>query len=613
GLSEIWRPLRQALGPGCQNSRACVVLRIVGRLKPGVTVEQAETEMDTIAARLAEQYPEANKGVGHTIVPLHDFVVGNIRPALLVLLGAVAFVLLIACANVANLLLARATAREKEIAVRSALGARRSRLVRQLLTESLLLAIIGGAAGLVLAFWLVDLLVAFAPGGTPRLNEIAIDGPMLAFTFVIAMATGLVFGLIPAMQSSSPDLNRSLKENKGTNVGGSSRARNALVVAEVALALVLLIGAGLLVKSFVNLMRVDPGFKPENVLTMNVALPRAKYSESHQVLAFYDQLLNRIRSLPGVEKAAATTSLPLGIVNTDTSFIIEGRPAPQPGEEPGAWYSQVTPDYFAAMGMRLVKGRVFDERDHANSPLVIVINETMARRYWPDEDPIGKRIAGDSGEKPNWREIVGVVADVKHFGLDTEARPTMFFPFSQVPSRAVFLTVRTTSEPMSLVAAVKSQITSLDKDLAASRIATMAEMVSRSVSQPRFVLLLLGVFATLALALAAVGIYGVISYSVTQRTHEIGIRMALGAGSSDVMRLIVGRGMGLTAAGVGIGIVGSLLLTRVMESLLFGVSATDWGTYAVITVMLTLVAMIASYIPARRATRVDPIKALRYE
>jgi putative ABC transport system permease protein len=372
-------------------------------------------------------------------------------------------------------------------------------------------------------------------------------------------------------------------------------------------------GAGLLIKSFVNLMNVDPGFNPDSVLTVNVVPPRVRYPDANRLSAFYDQLLERVKTTPGVQSAAAVSSLPLGGNDSDVSFWIEGRPIPRPDENSVAWYSSVTTDYFSTMRMRLVKGRLFNDRDNRDSTRVLIINETMARRYWPDEDPIGKRITSDDSDKPEWSEVVGVVADVKHFGLSAEARPSMYLPLSQAPARSMFLTIRTTSDPMSFVAAVRSQVSGLDKDLAVSNIATMNEIVSRSVAQPRFVLLLLGLFAGLALVLAAVGIYGVMSYSVTQRTHEIGIRVALGASSKDVVRLVVGQGMGLAVAGVAIGVMASLALTRVMESLLYGVSATDPVTYVVISLMLGVVAVMASVIPARRASKVDPMIALRCE
>jgi putative ABC transport system permease protein len=609
--SELFRPMRQVLSPRC--GRGCVVLRAVARMKPGITFDGARADMSTIAARLSEQYPEANAGIGATLVPLHEQTVGNVRLALMILLAAVAFVLLIACANVANLLLARATARGREIAIRTALGAGRGRLIRQLLTESVLLALLGGALGLLLAFWLVELLVTFSPDGTPRAREIAVDGPMLVFTLGVALVTGVIFGLVPALQASRPDLNQSLKENKGANAsGGGHRIRNVLVVAEIALALVLLVGAGLLMKSFVNLLKVDPGFNAENVLTLRVGLPRTRYPEPHQINGFYSQLIERVKGLPGVGSAGATSTLPLGGSNSDTSFIIEGRPVSAGADGPVAWYSSVTTDYFSALGMRLTRGRLFDERDQEKTTRVVVISQEMARRYWPDEDPIGKRI-GNEGDEPDWTEIVGIVADVKQFGLTIEDRPTMYFPQSQQPSRVMFVAVRGQSDPTALAGAVRGQVSELDKDLAVSQVLSMKEVVSRSVAEPRFTLLLLTVFAGLALVLAAVGIYGVMSYSVTQRRHEIGIRMALGASSGEVLRLVVGHGLVLTAAGVGIGLGAAVALTRVMESLLYGVSATDPLTFAAIALLLTAVAVAASFIPARRATRVDPMIALRYE
>ncbi len=610
--AEIWRPLRPTFPDRC--GRGCYVLRVIARMKPDTTLEGAASEMNGLAARLAAQYPESGMGEAITLVPLQEQIVGNLKPALLILLASVGLVLLIACANVANLLLARATARGKEIAIRSALGARRSRLVRQLLTESLLLAIVGGALGLLLAFWMVDLLVAFAPAGTPRVNEIRMDSTVLGFTVAMTLLTGFIFGLAPALQTTKPDLNSTLKEGKGASSGASGgRIRSLLVVAEVALALILLVGAGLLIKSFIKLRSVDPGFNPENVLTVNVALPATRYPERQQAAVFYAELLEKVKALPGVESAGAASSLPLIGNDTDANFIVEGRPLPQPGNEPAAWYSVVTPDYLRAIGMRLVRGRFFTERDNASSPVAVIISQSMANRFWPDEDPVGKRLGTGDPEKPTWREIVGVVEDVKQFGLDVDARPTMYFSHGQVPSKAMTLTVRASSNPLNLASAVRSQVQSLDPNLAVSDVQTMEELLSTSIAAPRFTMFLLAVFSSLAMILAAVGIYGVISYAVTQRTHEIGIRVALGARSGDVLRLVVGQAVLLTVIGVGAGLVGAFALTRLMESLLFGVSATDPSIFILISVILIGVALGASFIPARRATKVDPMVALRYE
>jgi len=606
---ELWRTLQPGLNPNCQ--RGCVTLRAIARLKPEVTLERARTEMNAIARRIEEQFPDTNKGVGATLIPLHEQLVGNIRQAMLVLLGAVAFVLLIACANVANLMLARSAAREKEMAVRAALGAGRGRIVRQLLTESLLLALVGGTLGLVLAYWMVDLLVRFSPQGAPRVDEIAIDGRVLGFTLGIALLTGVVFGLAPALQVSRTDLNHSLKEGGRDAQSGArgGRLRGALVVAEMALALMLLVGAGLMIKSFVMLQRVDAGFNPDHVLTLNIALPRINYPDRPQIVAFYTQLLDRIKALPGVQSAGLTSSLPLTGNNTDVNFLVEGRPQPPSNQQPAAWYSQVSPDYFRAMGMRLVKGRVFTEQDNEQAPRVVIISETLARRYFPGEDPLGKRI----GSPNNWREIVGVMTDVKHFGLETDARPSMFLADRQSPARFMAVVVRTAGEPLQIASAVRGAVWAGDKNLAVANVTPMTQLVSASIAQPRFILLLLGVFAGVALTLAAVGIYGVMSYSVTQRTREIGVRMALGARPRDVMRLVVGQGLLLTAAGVGIGLGGAVALTRLMNTLLFGVKPTDPVTFAVITLLLTSVALLACYLPARRAMKVDPMIALRYE
>jgi putative ABC transport system permease protein len=612
---ELWRTFRPALGP-VTCGRGCVTVRVMARLKPETTIDGARAEMSALAAGLAEQYPDSNSGVGITIIGLKERVVGETKTALIVLLAAVALVLLIACANVANLLLARASVREKEIAVRAALGAGRLRLIRQLLTESVLLGLIGGVLGLLLAFWMVEFLVRLSPDGTPRVNEIGIDAQVLAFTIAIAVLTGLVFGLVPALQSSKPNLNQTLKEGRGAGEATRRRRlRNVLVVAEIALALMLMVGAGLLMKSFYNLIHVDPGFNATNVVTMRVALPRTRYPERHQPAAFFAQLTERVSGLPGVEAAAGISTLPLGGGGTDSDFIIEGRPEAGPGEQqPVAWYSSVTPAYFNAMGVKLIKGRLFTEQDRADSPRAVIIAETMARRYFPGEEPLGKRIGNRSGPSEIlWREIVGVVADVKHFGLETSARPTMYLPHGQSPARLMILTVRASSDPMNLAAAVRREVTSLDSNLAVSNVRTMEQVVGESVAAPRFTLLLLGIFAGLAMILAAVGIYGVISYSVTQRTHEIGLRMALGAGASDVLKMVVGQGALLALIGVAIGLAGAFGVTRLMSTLLFNVSATDPLTFALIATLLVGVALAASFIPARKAAKVDPMAALRCE
>jgi len=610
--AELWRTLRPVLGPRC--GRGCLTIRVLARLSPGATIDRARSEMSALAAHLAEEYPQANKGVGMTIVGLQEQIVGRFKLALLVLLAAVGLVLLIACANVANLLLARASAREKEFAIRSALGANRRRLIRQLLTESVLLSVTGGTLGLLLAFWMLDALKTLSPQATPRVSEIGIDLPVLGFTLAVALFTGLAFGLVPALQTSKPNLNQTLNEGRGTGDSSRrSRLRSILVVSEIAIAMMLLIGAGLLMKSFVNLMNVNPGFRPGNVLTMSVVLPRPRYPEQTRWVSFYDQLLERIGRLPGVESVGAVSSLPLSGGGTDSDFMIEGRPEAGPGEQPVAWYSSVSPGYFATMGIRVVKGRVFTEQDRAESPPAIVITEAMAKRYFPDEEPLGKRIGNSNGGQIAWREIVGVVADVKHFGLDTDARPTMYLPHAQVPVRFMSLTIHTASEPLRIVADVRRQVSDLDGNLAVSNILTMDQLVSQSVADPRFILVLLASFAGIALLLAALGIYGLISYSVTQRTHEIGLRMALGAEASDVLRMVVGHGALMASIGVGIGMACAFALTRLMSSLLFDVSATDPAIFASIGLLLMGVALAASFVPARRAIRVDPMIALRYE
>jgi putative ABC transport system permease protein len=521
--------------------------------------------------------------------------------------------LLIACANVANLLLARAAARQKEIAVRTALGASRWRIVRQLLTESVLLAAVGGVIGLLLAIWGKDILLSLAPEDLPRVRDAALDGRVLAFTAGITLLTGLIFGLVPALQASKPNLNETLKDaGRGSTEGGRRHLiRSALVVFEVATALVLLVGAGLMIKSFLRLQNVSPGFNPDNALMVKIALPRQKYKEPDQQTAFYNQLLENVSRLPGVEAAGAGVVLPL-----DDDFVlgfeIEGRPPVPAGEDQSTNYYAVTPDYFKAMGIPLRKGRLFDDRDRAGATRVIIINETMARQLFPDEDPIGKRIHVTMGKKL-YREVVGVVGDVKQYGLDQKTPFETYEPFAQEPFTQMSLVVRAAGDPAQLSNSIRGEVLSIDKDQPVSSIKPLAELVRSSIAQQRFAMLLLGIFAAVALLLATVGIYGVMSYSVTQRTHEIGIRMALGASPRRVLRLVVGHGLWLTLIGVAVGLGVALLLTKVMTSLLFGVSPTDPATFVVFSASLAVVALIACMVPARRATKVDPMIALRYE
>ncbi|HSF22798.1 MAG TPA: ABC transporter permease [Blastocatellia bacterium] len=608
--SEVWVPLM--LSPEDANNRGGHSLRVIARLRPAVTLQQARTEMDSIAAQLEQQYPTPNTGHGANVFPLYEEVVADVRPALLILLGAVAFVLLIACANVANLLFARSAARTREIAIRAALGARRSRIVRQLLTESVLLAVTGGIFGVLLALWGLDLLLAVGGDSIPRVKEIKLDVWALGFSLLISIATGLIFGLVPALQSSKPDLNDALKEGS-RSAGGSIRrnkTRSLFVIAEVAICLVLLIGAGLMIKSFARLLNVSPGFNPENVLAVNVALSGSSYRDGAGISNFYQQALERLSSLPGIQSAAGVTALPMSGGFGSRYFRIEGRPPQPAGQGFNANVNLTTPGYFKTMHIPLVDGRDFDERDVMKAPDAVIVNQEMARRYWPDENPIGQRLAVGDGP---WRTVVGVVGDVKQSGLDIETRPEMFWPYYQTPVPFATFVVRTGGDPEAMTSAVRGAMQEVDKDLPVYNIKTVADVISESVAPRRLNMLLLAIFASLALVLAAVGIYGVISYSVSQRTREIGIRMALGASHSNVLRLVVGEGMILALIGVGIGIIASFFLTRLMSSLLFGVSATDALTFSLVPVLLAGVALAASFIPARRAAKVDPMIALRYE
>ena len=588
----------------------------VGRLKPGVTLEAAQSEVTSLARRLEQQYPDTNTdyGMGLTLLPRQ--IVGEMRRTLLVLLAAVGFVLLIACANVANLSLARSATRGKEIAIRTALGASRSRVVRQLLTESVLLAVIGGVLGLLLAVWGVDMLVALSPEDLPRVKEVTIDPRVLGFTLLVSVLTGVLFGLAPALASSRRgDLNETLKEG-GRSSGaatGHNRMRGLLVVSEVALSLVLLVGAGLLIKSFLKLSQVETGFNATGVMTMRLALTPQKYADAQRRAALYQQLLERTKALPGVEAVGTISELPLSGQENDTYFTIEGKPPAAPGSEDRlANFRTASPDYFRVMGIPLVKGRFFGDQDREGAPRVVIISETFARKFFPDEDPLGHRLTLDLGD-PWTGEIIGVVGNIRHRNLADEPFREMYTNIAQTPRGQVNLVVRTQSDPAAVTSAVKNEVQALDKDLPIYSPKTMAQRVSESAAAPRFRTMLLGLFAGLALVLAGVGIYGVIAYSVTQRTHEIGIRMALGAQRRDILKLILGRGIVLTLIGVGIGLCGALLMTRVMASLLFGVSATDPVTFFGVSLLLMAVALLASYLPARRATRVDPMVALRYE
>ncbi|HZS07632.1 MAG TPA: ABC transporter permease [Blastocatellia bacterium] len=613
--AELWpvRVIRQPRG------RPPYFNRCVARLKPGVTEQQARGDLTAIAARVQKQFPQSPFNT-MTTVPLVDYVVRDVRRALLITLGAVAFILLIAAANVANLQLARAAAREREMAVRLALGASRWRVVRQLLTESLLLAACGGAVGLLLAVWGLDLFRTFGQTDLLRLQEVSLDGRVLGFTMLSALVGGLIFGLAPALESSKTDLNESLKEGGRAATEGDRRRRlrGLLVVAEVALTLVLLIGAGLLLRSFLRLQDVNPGFRPEHLLTAQISLPQARYAEDQKIIAFHQQLLNRLQNLPGVEAAGISMSLPPNLLQISNPFGIEGRPL-QPGQaRPLAEEMTISPDYFRALGVPLLRGRFFTDADREGAPQVMIINEAMARRYFPNEDPVGRRLqTGDPNPNSPWETIVGVVGNVKYTGLDAEETPTMYVPYTTPGwvswSRTMYLVVRTTGEPLALAPLVRREVQALDRDLPVADLRAMEQVIYQSITEPRFRTLLTGLFAAVALLLATVGIYGVISYVVAERTHEIGIRMALGARGPDVLRLVVGQGMKLALSGVAIGLAASFLLTRLMKGLLFGVSAADPVTFITVALLLAIIALLACWIPARRATRVDPLVALRYE
>lgn len=615
--AEIWLPLAQ--NPIIGNGRAVRLFNVVGKLKTGASIEQAQAEMANIARQLEQQYPNSNTGIGVRLVKMHEQITGNIQTLLWTLLGAVVFVLLIACVNVTSLMLAQASARQKEVAIRSALGASRWRLIRQLLVESVLLAIVSGAAGVLLAIWGIDLLLAMSPGNIPRQSNIGVDGAVLIFALLVSFMTGIIAGLAPAFQSSGFAVSEALKEGaKGASANWrQQRLRATLVAGEIALALVLLTGAGLLIKSFVRLLDVNPGYATENMMIFNASLPQTKFAQPQQRIEFYRQIEERLKSLPDVASVGITTRLPLfspANNNITTVVSIEGKPLPE-GQRLETDFRRASNDYFRTMGIPLAKGRVFNDLDYApNQPLTAVINEAMAARFWPGENPIGKRFrAGPDSDQNPWINVVGVVGNVRHLALDIEPRPEMYRHHLTSPPFSPIFVLRTKSNPENSFATVRSLIKQIDAEIAVSNLTTMREQVSLSVATRRFAMVLFGIFAGVALLLATVGLYAVMSYSVAQRNHEIGIRVAIGAQSKDVLRLIIRQGMQLVAIGVTGGLFAALVLTRLMQSLLFSVKATDPATFAIVVLLLAVVAVVACYVPARRAAKVDPMIALRYE
>lgn len=609
---QFYRPIAEPYGDQERDSRH---VRAIARLKPGVSIDQAQSEIQLIARRLEQEHPTTNKNQGAVVVSITDDTVGGFKLTLWLIFGAVVFVLLVACANVANLLLAKATARHKEITIRAAIGAGRAQIVRQLLTESLLLSFLGGVIGLMLAMWGTRIVESIASRINPTFSNITIDYQTLLFTFAASVLTGLIFGVVPALHISKLDLTEALRE--GRTPGGSpgrNRVRSALVVAEVALTLVLLVCAGLLIRTVVQLRNVDTGFNSKNVLTMNIGLPNIKYPKPENVVSFFKQTTERIAALPGVKAAGITSVLPLSDNFDGRGLAVEDHPKPE-GEEISVDLYVVTPGYLRAMEIPLRHGRAITDQDTTDSAQVALINQRMADQLWPNQDPIGRRIKfpGTQTRPQPWRSIVGVVSDVAQYSLDKKPPMQIYVPHSQFPTSFDTIVVKTENDPTSLFAAIRREIQSVDKDQAVFDVKTLEELQSNSIALRRFFMLLLMVFAILTLTLAAVGIYGVMSYAVTQRTHEIGIRMALGARATDVLKLVVRSGITLALTGVVIGVIAALALTRLLESILFGVTPTDTLTFTIGALGLVVVAVVACFIPARRATKVDPLVALRYE
>ena len=615
--TEVWTPIEYDTIFRTK-SRGAWFLGVIGRLKPGVSVAHAREEVSTIASRLAREYPDADEGVGGTVTLLQESMVRRSRPALLVLLGAVGLVLLIACVNVANLLLARAAARESELAVRAALGAGRGRLLRQLLTESVLLAVLGGAAGVFLASLSMDTLLGLQPAGVRRLGEVRVDRTVMAFAAGLSVLTGILFGLAPALQLMRRATAQSLREGgRGLLAGRGHRLRGGLIVGQMALAMMLLAGAGLLIRSFTQLRRVDPGFRPGSALTFRIALPESAYKDESARAAFFDVLLTRLAVLPGVRSVGAVQGLPLSGMRFSFSFEVKGRPPLPPARQPSMEVRVASPGYFQAIGIPVLRGRGFEPRDSASSRQVVVLSEAAVRRFFPGEDPLGQWITvgwgRDEGKPKAGGEVVGIVGDVKELSLADENPPEIYLPHAQLSVSSMDVLLRTSVPPRSLAPAVEAAVHGLDADLPIARTATLDEIVARSISEPRFYVILLGAFAATALFLAALGIFGVMSYAVVQRSREIGIRVALGAHPSHLLRMVLGQALLLSVAGVAVGLLAALALSRAMAGLLFELSPKDPGTLAFVAVLLTAVALLASYLPARRATRVDPLIALRSE
>jgi putative ABC transport system permease protein len=608
--AELWVPMNFDASPGMKQRKAHF-LRPIGRLKAGVTLAQAQADTDAVARRLEEQYPETNKSWNLRLVSLREQLVGNTRPTLFILFGAVGFVLLIACANVANLLLVRAAGRQKEIALRTALGAGRFRVVRQMITESVLLALAGGALGTLLAVWGVELLVKLSAGSIPPTAQVRIDATVLGFTLLISLVTGVLFGLAPALRTMKLNLSESLKEGGRSPGEGAqrNRTRSVLVVLESAVAVVLLIGAGLLVRSLIQLQNTSPGFDAHNLLTMNVQLPREKYATREKAAGFFEQLESRLGGLPGVENVGLISELPLSGQPNDMPYTVEGRPPVSIDQSFDDDFRLVNQQYFAAMRIPLLRGRNFTEQEVRQSAKVVVISELLARQTFPNEEPLGKRLIMMMGKEPF--EIIGIVGDIRHRALEFGPAAAMYLPTYE--NGGMNIVIRTKGEPTSIAAAVRKEVQGIDPEQPVAAVKTMEQWLDTSVAGPRYRTALLALFALVALVLASTGIYGVMSYSVSQRTHEIGVRMALGARQRDVLKLVVRQGMTLVVAGVGLGLIGAIALTRVMSSLLFGVTAKDPATFVAVAALLTLVAFVACYLPARRATKVDPLVALRYE